>query len=239
MKIALLGYGKMGKEIEKIALSRNHTIILKIDIDNLDEKTVENLQKADVAIDFSNPSSAYDNIKICFEAGVPIVCGTTGWLDKHDEVVDYCKANEKTFFYASNFSVGVNLFFHFNKRLAQVMNNYDDYTPEMEEIHHIHKLDAPSGTAITLAEDLIENHEGIDKWELNETTSKKSLKINAVREGEVPGTHIVSYKSDIDCIEIKHVAHNRKGFATGAVLAAEFSKDRIGVYSMHDLMQLD
>lgn len=239
MNIALLGYGKMGKEIEKIALKRNHAIVLKIDIDNQNEKTKENIQKADVAIDFSHPSAAYDNIMACFEAGVPIVCGTTGWLDKYDEVLNTCKEKEGCFFYASNFSVGVNIFFHLNKHLARVMNNFNEYEPEMEEVHHIHKVDAPSGTAITLAEDLIENYATKKDWELDAQSKDENLKIVAKREGEVPGIHSIFYKSEIDYIEIKHSAKNRVGFATGAVLASEFINNKKGVYGMKDLLELE
>lgn len=239
MNIALLGYGKMGKIIEEIALKRNHTIVLKIDIDNQQDKTTENLQKADVAIDFSHPTAAYDNIMACFEANVPIVCGTTGWLDKYDEVIETCKSKNGGFFYASNYSVGVNIFFHLNKHLARVMDNFKEYEPEMEEIHHIHKVDAPSGTAISLAEDLIANYSEKSKWELDKQTSDDSLKIVAKREDEVPGIHSVYYKSEVDYIEIKHSANNRIGFATGAVLAGEFIQNKKGIFSMNDLLKLD
>lgn len=238
MKIALIGYGKMGKEIERIALGRNHTTTLKIDINNTADLTVENLKKADVAIDFSFPDSAYHNIMKCFEADVPIVCGTTGWLEKYNEVSKYCKENRKTFFYASNYSIGVNIFFRLNKYLAEIMNQFQNYNPSMTEIHHIHKLDAPSGTAITLAEGIIEKLNRKTKWELNAESTSENLKIEAVREGEVPGTHIINYDSEVDFIEIKHLAKSRQGFAFGAVVAAEFINGKIGQYSMSDIVNV-
>jgi 4-hydroxy-tetrahydrodipicolinate reductase len=228
----------MGKEIEKIALGRTHSITLKIDINNISELTVENLKKADVAIDFSFPDSAYSNIMKCFEAEIPIVCGTTGWLDKYNDVISYCKKHKKTFFYASNYSIGVNIFFRLNKYLAEIMNHFQTYNPAMTEIHHIHKLDAPSGTAITLAEGIIERIGRKAKWELNRESNPENLKIDAVREGEVPGTHIINYDSEVDFIEIKHLAKNRQGFALGAVLAAEFINGKIGSYSMSDLINV-
>jgi 4-hydroxy-tetrahydrodipicolinate reductase len=236
MNIALIGYGKMGKEIEKIALKRNHSIVLKIDIHNNSDLTLNNLKKADVAIDFSTPASAYENIMKCFEAVVPVVCGTTGWLEKFNDVVKYCNQNKKTFFYASNYSIGVNIFFKLNKNLAEIMNRFSSYNPSMTEIHHIHKLDAPSGTAITLAEGILEKIDRKKSWELNSESSEDKLKIEAVREDEVPGTHIINYNSEVDFIEIKHLAKNRQGFALGAVLAAEFIKDKTGHFSMDNLM---
>ncbi|MBN1145006.1 MAG: 4-hydroxy-tetrahydrodipicolinate reductase, partial [Bacteroidales bacterium] len=236
MKIALLGYGKMGKEIEKIALDRKHEITLVIDINNQHEFTVENLTKAHVAIDFSTPDTAYSNILKCFEAGIPVVCGTTGWLNKLDDIRSRCTGNKQTFFYASNYSVGVNVFFALNKMLARLMNQLPDYDAEMKEIHHIHKLDAPSGTAITLASDIIAGVDRKKQWELDCASSGEALKITAVRENEVPGTHIVTWDSPVDRIEIMHEAKSRKGFALGAVLAAEFIKDKKGVYSMEDML---
>lgn len=238
MKIALLGYGKMGKEIEMIALERNHSIALKIDITNISDLTVENLKKADVAIDFSFPDSAYSNIMKCFEADIPIVCGTTGWLDKYNDVISYCKKNKKTFFYASNYSIGVNIFFRLNKYLAEIMNHFQTYNPTMTEIHHIHKLDAPSGTAITLAEGIIERIDRKTNWVLNDESNPGNIKIEAIREGEVPGTHVINYDSEVDFIEIKHLAKSRQGFALGAVLAAEFINGKIGSYSMADLINV-
>lgn len=239
MNIALIGYGRMGKEIERIALSRGHNIVLTIDKDNLDKLTNDNLQKADVAIEFTMPSSAFDNYKLCMEAGVPVVSGTTGWLDRMDELKTVCERNNGGFFYASNFSVGVNLFFALNKKLATLMNSFDTYDVEMEEIHHIHKLDAPSGTAISLAEGVFENFNRKDKWELGKSSDSSAMKIIAKREGEVPGTHTVKYFSDVDEISITHEAYNRKGFALGAVLAAEFINGKSGVFGMNDLLGLE
>ncbi len=238
MNIALIGYGKMGKEIERIALSRGHNIVLTIDKDNLDNLTKENLQKADVVIEFTVPSSAFGNYKLCMEAGVPVVSGTTGWLDRMEELRKVCDYTKGGFFYASNFSVGVNLFFALNKKLARLMEPFDAYDVEMEEIHHIHKLDAPSGTAITLAEGIFENIGRKDKWELGKS-SDSSMKIIAKREGEVPGTHTVKYFSDVDEISITHKAYNRQGFALGAVLAAEFMSGRTGIYGMKDLLGIE
>ncbi len=236
MKIALIGYGKMGKEIEKTALERNHEIGLIVDIANTHELNEKNLSKVDVAMDFSTPDSAYANILACFNANTPIVCGTTGWLDKFENVVNICKEKNQTFFYATNFSLGVNIFFSINKHLARIMNNFSQYDVMVEEIHHIHKLDAPSGTAITIARDIIELIDRKKHWELNQASDDTTLKITAIREDEVPGTHIVTYDSAVDSIEIKHAAKNRKGLALGAVLAAEFIKGKKGCFTMHDLL---
>lgn len=238
MKIALLGYGKMGKEIEKIAIERGHTISLIIDISNKADLTIQNLKKADVAIDFSIPESAFDNILVCFEAGIPIVSGTTGWLDKFNVVTKICRDKNQTFFYASNYSLGVNLFFHLNRKLARMMNGFENYNVSMTEIHHTQKLDAPSGTAISLANDIVNLIDRKKRWELNVNSGEDVLGINAVREGTVPGTHIITYDSDIDSIEIKHAAKGRRGFAFGAVLAAEFIKNKKGLFSMDDLLKL-
>lgn len=239
MKIALLGYGRMGKEIEKIALNRKHEIVLAIDINNTHELTEENLQKADVAIDFSIPESAFNNILLCFSAGTPIVCGTTGWMDNFDQVVDICNKNKNTFFYASNYSVGVNIFFDVNRKLAQLMNKFEEYDVRLEEVHHIHKLDAPSGTAITIAEGIIDELKRKNKWELDDKSQNETLPIKAIREDEVPGIHTVTYDSAVDYIEIKHSAKSRKGFAMGAVLAAEFIYNKVGIYTMKDLMNAE
>lgn len=239
MKIALLGYGKMGKEIEKIALQRNHEIVLKIDINNQSDLTTENLKKADVAIDFSIPDAAYDNIITCFEADIPIVCGTTGWLKKIEDVKTKCRTQNKGFFYASNYSLGVNVFFKLNEYLAKMMKSLQDYQVEMEEIHHIHKLDAPSGTAITLAEGIIKNIPEKKEWILNESSDKERIGIKAIREDEVPGTHRIKYDSEVDTIFIEHSAKSRKGFALGAVLAAEFMKNKTGYNTMDDLLNFD
>jgi len=238
MKIALIGYGKMGKEIEKIAVDRGHEIVLKIDITNQEDLTIRNLQKADVAIEFTIPTLAVNNYKLCFEAGIPVVSGTTGWLDRKPEVLENCKTLNGTFFYASNFSLGVNIFFLLNKKLAALMANHDEYKIEMTEIHHTQKLDAPSGTAITLAEGIIENIPSKTKWVNQETENTAEIGIISERVGEVPGTHIIKYDSEVDYIEIAHSAKNRKGLAFGAVLAAEFSKGKKGVLTMNDLLNI-
>ena len=236
MKIALLGYGKMGMEIEKIALERNHEIVLKVNQDNLADLTTENLKKADVAIEFSTPSTALSNIQMCFNSKVPVVVGTTGWLDHLPECVAICNAGKGALFYASNFSVGVNIFFALNKKLAEMMQQYPEYKVEMEEIHHTQKLDAPSGTAITLAEGILEKNDRLQNW-VNEPTNESSeLGIVSKRITNVPGTHSIKYNSEIDEIFIQHTAHNRKGFASGAVLAAEFMKEKTGYFGMQDLM---
>ena len=237
MKIAILGYGKMGKEIEKIALSRGNDVVLTVGEDNLNDLTKDNLSKADVAIEFSTPDTAYDNIQLCFEADVPVVVGTTGWLDKIDNCIQQTESG-KGLFYASNFSVGVNVFFEINKKLAALMAPYNDYKVEMEEVHHTQKLDSPSGTAITLAEGIIDHLPKVTNWVNEETVSENEVGILSKRIENVPGTHIVTYENDIDEIYIKHTAHNRKGFALGAVLAAEFMKDKSGFFGMSDLLGL-
>ena len=238
MKIALIGYGKMGKEIERIALDRGHEIVLKIDVTNPEDLTVANLQKADAAIEFTIPASAVANYKLCFAAGIPVVSGTTGWLKQISEVHQLCQTMNGTFFYASNFSLGVNIFFALNKKLAGLMADRPEYRIEMKEIHHTQKLDAPSGTAITLAEGILENIPEKTKW-VNQTTSDKTaLGIISEREGQVPGTHIVTYDSEVDYIMIEHCAKSRQGFAFGAVLAAEYSFGKKGILSMNDLLNL-
>ena len=219
MKIALIGYGKMGHEIEGIATARGHEVILKIDESNQNQFTAENLGKADVAIEFTVPASAVNNILKCFEANVPVVSGTTGWMDKMDEVRRICKERKQAFFYASNYSIGVNLFFKLNKYLANLMKEYPHYLPSIKETHHVQKKDAPSGTAITLAEQFI-----------------TKPPIQSFREGNVPGTHTISYTSDCDEIQITHQAFNRKGFAEGAVRAAEWLIGKKGVFGMNDML---
>lgn len=238
MNIALLGYGRMGKEIEKIAMDRGHQIVLKIDDNNPDDLNPDNLKKSDVAIDFSVPTAAFNNIIQCFNADIPIVCGTTGWLDKYDEVMAISKEQEKGFFYASNFSIGVNVFFKVNKYLAKIMNKISGYEVDMEEVHHIHKLDAPSGTAITLAEGIIDEINEKKGWELDKPSGEETLGIKAVREGEVPGIHRIRYDSDVDFIHIEHSAKSRKGFALGAVLAAEYMEGKKGFRTMDDLLDI-
>jgi 4-hydroxy-tetrahydrodipicolinate reductase len=238
MRIALIGYGKMGKEIEKIALDRGHEVVLKIDISNQDELTPANLQKAEVAIEFTIPNSATANYKLCFQAGIPVVSGTTGWLEKLQEVHQMCRAMNGTFFYASNFSLGVNIFFALNEKLAELMANRPEYSVSMKEIHHTQKLDAPSGTAITLAEGILKKIPVKTSW-VNQATDKPGeLGIVSERTGQVPGTHTIKYDSETDSIEITHAAKSRKGFALGAVLAAEFSVGKKGILSMNDLLNI-
>jgi len=232
MKIALLGYGRMGKAIEKIALQRGHEVVTKIDKDN----PLDSLNDADVAINFSIPNAALANITNALNSGIPVVCGTTGWLEHKKEVDALCNKLEGAFLYASNFSLGVNLFFELNKKLANYMKPFTDYKAEIEEIHHTQKLDAPSGTAITLAEGIIENSTQ-SQWHL-EGESGLGIPIRVLREDEVPGTHTVSYRSEIDSIDITHTAHNRTGFALGAVVAAEWILGKKGVFGMRDVLGL-
>ena len=239
MKIALIGYGKMGHEIEKIALQRGHEIVCTIDINENDKFNSPEFKSADVAIEFTSPDSALQNYRNAFAANVPVVSGTTGWLEHLGEIKQACKTDGKTFFYASNFSLGVNIFFALNNYLAKIMNQFPDYDVRMEETHHIHKLDAPSGTAITLAEGILDNLDRKKSWLLNETKNENELQIKAFREGEAPGLHTVIYESEADSIRITHDAKSRKGFALGAVLAAEFTKDKKGFLGMKDMLKLD
>ncbi len=233
MKIALLGYGKMGKVIEKIALERGHEIVLR----KSSTATYDGLSNADVAIDFSVPDSAVCNISECFNTNVPVICGTTGWLEHYDEMVALCESKNGSFIYGSNFSLGVNIFFELNDYLAKMMSNLEQYKVSMEEIHHTQKLDAPSGTAISLAKGVIENSAYTD-WTL-ENPSDEQILIDAKRIENIPGTHSVFYDSSVDQIEIKHTAHNREGFALGAVIAAEWLQDKKGVFTMKDVLNLD
>lgn len=237
MKIALIGYGKMGKTIEQIALSRGHQIVSIVDINNPEEFQSANFKSADVAIEFTTPATAFDNYMKSFAAGVPVVSGTTGWLDRISEIKEKCEKEGKTFFYASNFSIGVNIFFALNKYLAKIMNNFPSYNISMTETHHIHKLDAPSGTAITLAEGILENVDRKERWTLETAEQPTDLPIHAIREGEVPGIHEVTYESDVDYISIKHDAKSRAGFALGAVVAAEFTAGKKGFLGMDDMLQ--
>ncbi|MFW5886614.1 MAG: 4-hydroxy-tetrahydrodipicolinate reductase [Bacteroidota bacterium] len=238
MKIILLGYGKMGKEIEKIAVDRKHQIAHKIDVHNKELLNPKDLRKGDIAIDFSTPESAYSNIMTCFEAGIPVVCGTTGWLDKFEEVKKVCLETKQAFFYASNYSLGVNIFFAINKYLAAIMNQFNEYEINMEEIHHTQKLDAPSGTAITLANGIIGEMERFNKWNLDTAQDNETIPIVAIRKNNVPGIHTITYDSEVDLITISHSAKSRKGFALGAVLAAEFILEKQGVFGMEDLLKL-
>jgi len=230
MKIALLGYGRMGKTIEKIAIERGHEIVLKID-ENIEDY---DLSLADIAIDFSVPKAAFNNITTCFKSQLPVICGTTGWLENYEKAVEICKQENSAFLYASNFSIGVNLFFELNEKLAKMMSSFSNYSVEIEEIHHTQKLDAPSGTAISLAQQIVENSSK-KSWQLN-AAGENEIPIYAKRIDNVPGTHTVSYKSKIDSIEIKHTAHSREGFALGAIVAAEWVKDKKGVYKMKDVL---
>ena len=236
MKIALIGYGKMGKTIEQIALNRGHQIVSIVDINNPEEFQSDNFKSADVAIEFTTPATAFDNYMKSFAAGVPVVSGTTGWLDRIGEIKEKCAKEGKTFFYASNFSIGVNIFFALNKYLAKIMNNFPVYNVSMTETHHIHKLDAPSGTAITLAEGILENVDRKERWTLETAEQPTDLPIHAIREGEVPGIHEVTYESDVDYISIKHDAKSRAGFALGAVVAAEFTAGKKGFLGMDDML---
>ena len=236
LNIALVGYGKMGKAIEEIALQRGHTVLLKIDIDTIADLTKENLQRCDVAIEFTSPHSAVNNILACLEAGISVVSGSTGWLQEWDKVKSKAEALDGSLVYASNYSVGVNIFFEVNKMLAKLMDKHSDYEVSMQEIHHTEKRDAPSGTAITLAEQIIEQLGRKKQWVNQSAITPEELTIISERIDPAPGTHKVKYSSPIDDIEIIHTAHNRKGFATGAVLAAEFIKGKKGIYSMKDVL---
>jgi 4-hydroxy-tetrahydrodipicolinate reductase len=238
MKIALIGYGKMGKAIEEIAVQRNHTAVLKIDINNIDSFTKENLQQCEVAIEFTGPHSAVENISKCLDAGIPVVSGSTGWLEQWPLIKSQCENLDGTLLYASNFSVGVNIFFELNKKLAQLMSQQPDYEVSMTEIHHTQKKDAPSGTAITLAEQIMENIPGKKKWINDIAKYPNELSIISKRIDPAPGTHTIKYFSAIDEIEIIHTAHSRTGFATGAVLAAEFVAGKKGIYTMKDVLNI-
>lgn len=237
MKIALIGYGKMGKEIEKIALDNGHQIGLKVTSKNADYSSDE-LKSCDVAIEFSRPEFAYENIMKCMEAKIPVVVGTTGWYDRFDEVTKICKEANNGLLYATNFSIGVNIFFKVNTLLAKYMNK-QNYSVEVEEIHHTQKLDAPSGTGISIGEQIINEVDRLTSWENQKTDNKNVLSIISKRIDPAPGTHIVTYENDIDTLRIEHTAHNRKGFAGGAVLAAEFLVDKDGIFTMDDVLKLN
>ena len=238
MKIALVGYGKMGHAIERIAVERGHEIVCKINSGNPEDMDSEAFRSADVAIEFTNPASACANIVKCIENGVPVVSGSTGWLAKMDEVKALCAAKDGAFFYSSNFSIGVNIFFELNKYLAKIMNRFAQYDVTMKEIHHIHKLDHPSGTAITLAEGVLGNLDRKKSWSEKTDCAADELLINHEREGEVPGTHIIEYRSSQDRIEIQHEAFSRDGFALGSVVAAEWMQGKKGFHTMDELMNL-
>lgn len=238
MNLLIIGYGKMGKSIEIIAKERGHNVTGIIDVDNQSSLNDIDPSTVDVAIEFSQPDAAYENIRLCLEGGIKILSGTTGWLNRKEEVKDLCNSNSGTFFYASNYSIGVSLFFRLNKYLANLIKDYPQYRVNMTEIHHTEKKDAPSGTAISLADDIISAIPDIKKWENGNTTLPGSLSIKSERKGEVPGTHIINYVSEIDQIEIKHEAFSRKGFALGAVLVAEWLKDKEGMLDMNDFLEI-
>ena len=234
MDIILLGYGKMGKIIERIAQTRGHQITGRIDINNADDF---NTAEGDVAIEFSHPDAAFENVKSCIERKLPVVCGTTGWLKRKPEIEALCKKNNGAFFYASNYSLGVNIFFKVNEYIARMMDSLSEYEISMDEIHHTEKKDAPSGTAITLAEGIMKNVSRKKKWVNHKTGRPEDLFIESFRIDQVPGTHVVKYESAIDDIEIKHIAHSREGFAKGAVMVAEWLKDKRGVFTMDDFLK--
>jgi len=239
MKIALIGYGKMGKTIETLGLNQGHSFPLIIDADNLSDLNAPNLKEIDVAIEFTAPGAAHENILSCIELGVPVVSGTTGWNERFAEIKALCKQKEGAFFYASNYSIGVNILFAMNQKLARIMNQYPAYQVSMKEIHHIHKLDAPSGTAITLAEQIVQENDRIKGWELvTSNPGSDSLKIEAVREGEVKGIHSIMYDSEVDFITLEHHAKSRDAFAAGVLLAAGFLRGKKGVFGMEDLLKL-
>ena len=238
MKIALIGYGKMGKAIESIALNKGHEIVLKIDIQNNQDFTEAALQKADVAIEFTGPHSAYENVKKCITWGIPVVSGSTGWLDQWIEIKDLCEVKNGTLIYSSNYSIGVNLFFELNKQLAQLMQPYNSYDVSMTEVHHTEKKDAPSGTAISLAEQILTHLDRKNKWVNGTSANANELVIQSERMDPAPGTHMVKYSSEVDDIEIIHTAHTRVGFASGAVLAAEFAFEKKGIFTMKDVLGL-
>lgn len=238
MKIALIGYGKMGKAIAEIALKKGHEIVLKIDEPNLHEFTKENLSKADAAIEFTSPHSAFENVKKCLDFGVPVICGSTGWTDKLEELKIYCSDNKGAFIYSSNYSIGVNIFFELNKKLAALMTAHNEYEVILEETHHTQKKDAPSGTAISLAEQVLELVKRKKQWVNDLSDNPEDLEIISQRVDPAPGTHSIKYASIIDDIEIIHTAHSRTGFASGAVIAAEFLKDKKGFFTMKDVLNL-
>jgi 4-hydroxy-tetrahydrodipicolinate reductase len=239
MKVALFGYGKMGKEIEKILLQRGHAVSHIIDSSNREMIQPQDLADSDVAIEFSLPATAVENIRLCFSADLPVVVGTTGWFDDLNEVKKLCENARQTLLYASNFSIGVNVFFEVNRLLAKYMNTQADYDVKMKEIHHVHKKDAPSGTAISLAEDLLGVIERKSRWVNRKAQNGEELEVLSERKDDVPGTHEVVYSSEIDELLIRHTAHNRKGFALGAVLAAEWLPGKKGVFTMADVLNVN
>jgi len=238
MNIALIGYGKMGRTIEALGLDQGHSFPLIIDLVNSSDLNGERIRDVDVAIEFTVPTSAPDNIRTCIDHGIPVVSGTTGWNNRFAEIKDYCKKNQGTLFYASNFSIGVNILFALNEQLARIMDNFTSYEVSMEEVHHIHKLDTPSGTAITLAEQIIRKQRHVKRWSLEDKEDASVMHINAIREGEVKGQHSICYESEVDSLTLSHHAKSRDAFAAGALLAAAFAKARTGIFGMKDLLKL-
>jgi 4-hydroxy-tetrahydrodipicolinate reductase len=238
MKIAIIGYGRMGKMIEEAALAKGHNIGLIIDLNNQADLTVQNLAGHDVAIEFTTPASASNNISVCFNADIPVVSGTTGWLDRMPEIKERCLRENHAIVYSSNFSIGVNILFHINSQLAKLVDPFDLYKPRIEEIHHVKKLDAPSGTAISLAEQILNEINRYRNWKLTETADSQTLQIKALRADDITGIHEVIYESDVDTISIKHSAKNRKGFVQGVMLAAEFIVNKKGFFTMKDVLGL-
>ncbi|MDR2425077.1 MAG: 4-hydroxy-tetrahydrodipicolinate reductase [Prevotellaceae bacterium] len=236
MKIALIGYGKMGRTIERLALERGHSITVRIDVNNTADIRSAEFKSSDVAIEFTSPETAFKNVATALELGVSVVCGTTGWTDGIEEIKRLNAEKQQGFIYSSNFSLGVNIFFHINRKLAEIMNRYPDYCPAIEEVHHIHKKDAPSGTALTLAEDII-SRSAFKKWSID--NEEGALPINAIRRGEVPGIHSVRYENEVDTIEITHNAKSRDGFALGAVIAAEYLAGKKGFFTMKEVLGLE
>ena len=238
MKLAIIGYGKMGHEIEQVALEHGHQVIVTIDNEIEWAERIDLVKSADVAIEFSHPSVALTNIHRALEAGIPLVCGTTGWYAELESITKLCKEKKGTFFYASNYSIGVNLYMAVNRYLAQLMNNHHEYDVVMEETHHVYKADAPSGTAITLAEDILANNKSKTNWTIELPAQKQELYIQPIRHRNTPGIHTVCWESAMDAIEITHTAKGRRGFALGAVIAAEWIKDKKGIFTMKDLLNL-
>ncbi len=237
MNIALIGFGKMGRTIQALGLERGHLFPLIIDMDNSEDLNKGKLNEVDVAIEFTIPSSAPENIKACIDYGIPVVSGTTGWNDRNSEVVDYCKKHQGAYFYASNFSIGVNILFALNKQLAKIMDNFSSYNVSIDEVHHIHKLDKPSGTAISLAEQIMEKQRVVKSWSMEDEEDPFILRIHSKREGEVKGIHTINYESDLDSITLSHKAKSRDAFAAGALLAAEFIRGKTGIFGMKDLLK--
>lgn len=236
MKIALIGYGRMGRMIEEEAAERGHSTGLIIDINNQADLTVQNLAGHDVAIEFSTPSSAMHNISVCFDAEMPVVSGTTGWHDRLPEIKERCLRENQALVCSSNFSIGVNILFHINRQLAKLMYPFQQYKPRIEEIHHVRKLDAPSGTAISLAQGLMDHNNRFKKWEMTNKPDEQTLPVKATRADDITGIHEVTYESELDVVSIRHSAKNRKGFAIGAILAAEFIIDKKGLFTMEDVL---